>query len=44
MSKLEKDEKKLLGSVEAGDWRSVPDREGQGARLRKYAGATFKKD
>ena len=44
MSKLEKDEKELLDSVEAGEWRSVPDRERELARYRDYAAATFKKD
>ena len=44
MKKLEKDEKTLLHSVEAGEWRSAPDREGQETRFRGYAAATFKKD
>jgi predicted DNA binding CopG/RHH family protein len=44
MSKLEKDEKKLLDSVESGEWRSVPDREAEVSRYREYAAATFKKD
>ena len=44
MRKLEKDEKELLDSVEAGEWRSAPDREGQVALFREYAAATFKRD
>ena len=44
MSKLEKDEKELLDSVEAGEWRPVHDREREVARYREYAAATFKKD
>ena len=44
MSKLEKEVKKLIDSVEAGEWRSVPDRERQVVRYREYAAATFKKD
>jgi predicted DNA binding CopG/RHH family protein len=44
MSKLEKDEKELLDSVEAGEWRSVPAREREVDRYREYAAATFKKD
>jgi predicted DNA binding CopG/RHH family protein len=44
MSKLKKDEKELLESVEAGEWQSVPDREAEVARYREYAAATFKKD
>lgn len=44
MSKLEKDEKAPLDSVEAGEWRSAPDREREVARYRDYAAATFKKD
>jgi len=44
MSKLKKDEKELLESVEGGEWRSVPDREAEVTRYREYAAATFKKD
>jgi predicted DNA binding CopG/RHH family protein len=44
MSKLEKDEKELLESVEGGEWRSVTDREAEVTRYREYAAATFKKD
>lgn len=44
MSKLKKDEMELLDSVEAGEWRSVPDREEEVARYQEYAAATFKKD
>jgi predicted DNA binding CopG/RHH family protein len=44
MSKLKKEEKELLDSVEAGEWRSVPDREAEVARYQEYAAATFKKD
>ena len=44
MSKLKKDEKDLLDSVEAGDWQSVPDREKELKRYQDYAAATFKKD
>jgi predicted DNA binding CopG/RHH family protein len=44
MSKLKKDEKELLDSVESGEWRSVPDREVEVSRYQEYAAATFKKD
>ncbi len=44
MSKLKKDEQELLESVEAGEWQSAPDREGDVSRYREYAAATFKKD
>ena len=44
MSKLKKDEKKLLDSVESGEWRSVPDREAEVSRYQEYAASTFKKD
>jgi len=44
VSKLKKDEMELLDSVEAGEWRSVPDREEEVARYQEYAAATFKKD
>ncbi len=44
MSKLKKDEKSLLDSVESGEWRSVPDRGAEVSRYQEYAAATFKKD
>jgi predicted DNA binding CopG/RHH family protein len=44
MSKLKKDEREILDSVEAGEWKSVPDREREVSRYREYAAATFKKD
>ena len=44
MSKLKKDEKALLDSVEAGEWQSMPDREKEIERYEEYAAATFKKD
>jgi len=44
MSKLKKNEKELLDSVEAGEWRTVPDRDEEIARYQRYATATFKKD
>ncbi|HXV60457.1 MAG TPA: antitoxin [Vicinamibacteria bacterium] len=44
MSKLDKVEKELLDSVEAGEWTSVRDRVAELERYRAYARATFKKD
>jgi len=44
MSKLKKDERELLESVEAGEWRPVLDSEEELSRYRAYASATFKKD
>ncbi|MCP4896037.1 MAG: antitoxin [bacterium] len=44
MSKLKKDERELLESVEADEWRSVPDQKAEVSRYREYAAATFKKD
>ena len=44
MSKLKKEERELLESVEAGEWQSVADREAEVSRYRDYAAATFKKD
>ncbi len=44
MSKLEKEERELLESVEAGEWRSVSDRDAAVSGYREYAAATFKKD
>ena len=40
--KLEPDEKKLLDSVERGEWKSVKG--GKRARYSRYAKATFRKD
>ncbi len=44
MSKLKKDERELLESVEAGEWRTVSDRDVEISRYQEYAAATFKKD
>ncbi len=44
MSKLKKEERELLESVEAGEWRSVSDRDAAVSRYREYAATTFKKD
>jgi len=44
MIKLDKDEKELLESVEAGEWESVPDLKEEINRSKQYAKATFKKD
>ena len=44
MSQLEKDERELLESVEAGEWRSVRDSAAEVSRYQEYAAATFKKD
>lgn len=44
MSKLTKEERELLRSVEAGEWESVPDLDKELARYREYAAATFRKD
>ena len=42
--KLSKDEKKLLESVERGEWKSIPDFEIEAERYQEYAKATFRKD
>jgi predicted DNA binding CopG/RHH family protein len=44
MSRLKKDERELLESVEAGEWRSISDRNTEITRYQEYATATFKKD
>ena len=44
MAKLDKTERELLKSVEAGEWRSVPGRERQVGRYQEVAKATFRKD
>ncbi len=42
--KLDKEEAELLASVEADEWRSVPNFEKVKKRAEKIAAATFKKD
>lgn len=42
--KLDKEEADLLASVEAGEWRSVPNFEQEKKKAQKIAAATFKKD
>jgi predicted DNA binding CopG/RHH family protein len=44
MTKLDKEERELLQSVEAGEWESVPGKEAALEGYREYARATFKKD
>ena len=44
MSGLKKDERELLDSIEAGEWRTVPHREEEVSRYQEYASATFKKN
>ncbi len=42
--KKNKDEKKILDSVERGEWRTIPDVEKESRRYQKYARSTFRKD
>ena len=42
--KLDQEERALLESFEAGEWRSVPDKDAEIERYRTYAQATFRKD
>jgi hypothetical protein len=44
MAKLSKEERDLMKSVEAGEWRSVRGLKKELIRHRSYAEATFKKD
>jgi predicted DNA binding CopG/RHH family protein len=44
MAKLDKEERELLQSVEAGEWESVPGKEAALKHYQEYARATFKKD
>jgi predicted DNA binding CopG/RHH family protein len=44
MAKLDKEERELLSSVEAGEWQTVPAKEGELKRFQQYARATFRKD
>ena len=42
--KMDADEKKLLESVERGDWKSAGGGTRERARFSRYAKSTFKKD
>ena len=44
MAKLSTEEKDILESVEAEDWRSVRDSEKESERYQAYARETFRKD
>lgn len=44
MTKLDPKERKLLESVDRGEWRSVARLESVRKRYQRYATATFKKD
>jgi predicted DNA binding CopG/RHH family protein len=44
MAKLDKEERELLKSVEAGEWKSVRNRKREVSRYQEYAKATFRKD
>jgi len=44
MNKLDKGEKELLESVEAGEWDSISDLKDEIIKSKQYAKATFKKD
>ena len=44
MPKLDKEEKELVESFDAGEWKSVRDKEGALKRYQDYARATFRKD
>lgn len=43
-AKLNQEEKALLKSLEAGEWRSVPDFDREKERYRRYALAAVRKD
>lgn len=42
--KLDEEEAELLASVEAGEWRSVPNLEQEKKKAQEIAAATFRKD
>ena len=42
--KMDADEKKLLDSVERGEWKSAKGGKRERARYSRYAKATFRKD
>ena len=44
MAKLSTEEKDILKSVEAGDWRSVRNKKKESERYQAYAKETFRKD
>jgi len=44
MAKFDPDEKRILESVEGGEWKSVPRFKREQERFQKYAKETFKKD
>jgi len=44
MPKLDKEEKELVESFDAGEWKSVRDKDGALKRYQGYARATFRKD
>jgi predicted DNA binding CopG/RHH family protein len=44
MPKLPDEEKDLVESVEAGEWKSVESKESELKRYQEYARSTFKKD
>ena len=44
MAKLSTEEKDILKSVEAGDWRSVRNKNKESERFQTYAKETFRKD
>ncbi len=44
MAKLDQEERELLESFEAGEWKSVPNVGEEIERYRQYARDTFKKD
>lgn len=44
MAKLDQEEKELLSSFEAGEWKSVANRPEEIERYRGYARSTFRKD
>ncbi|MGH8647261.1 MAG: antitoxin [Gammaproteobacteria bacterium] len=44
MSRLDEEEKEILGAFERGELNSISDKEAQLKRHREYAAATFRKD
>ena len=44
MTKLEKEEKELLESIDKGEWKSIRRVKSEKKRYQKYAESTFKKD
>ena len=44
MARLDKEEREVLESFEAGEWKSIPEKSAEIERYRGYARSTLRKD